>query len=485
MRQGVINQSEKQKSLARRTFRATLISLVMISSEGVAQIEEALPYMDEAALIEEEDAGGPAGDDLPVSQQDFDALLLRPAYYGSRYRGRSVADILAGPSTPGQRVGEGNFMLGPVSAQIYVGFGVEYNSNVTLSSDPIADIALIPAIGLQFLWPLTEYNQISAQVGFEYTEYLIHPDLSSGGPTLEPGTELEFRAKSGDFIFTLYEAPSVARDAGNDPGLSDVVRFGQFQNVAGLTVQWTLNRLLFSLGSERRDFFSITGNFNSLDGNSNSILAGAFYELTPTTTVGLRASGSNTSYYGNALNNYSDVLFAAVAQSRLSTSTNGLFEFGIQGFLFSDNGTQIDQLDTTTQQTDITGTLGGGNYFGPYARVGLTNVLNAYITHALIAGYETSASSVANYSNEISVLYALTWKTNRWLTTSLGAEYRVGKISGEGGGTYNRITPSIEASFKLVKNWSLSLRYSIAAQDSTYGQSYFQQRASVATQYQF
>jgi len=485
MRQGVINQSENSKAFAHRTIYATLICLVMISSDGFAQIEEALPYADDAALIEEEDAGEPAGDDPLMNQQDFDALLMRPAYYGSRYQGSSVADILTGPSAPGQRMGEGNFMLGPVSAQIYAGFGVEYNSNVTLSSEPIADIALIPEIGLQFLWPLTEYNQISAQVGFQYTEYLIHPDLSSGGPTLEPGTEIEFRAKSGDFTFTLYEAPSVERNAGNDPGLSDVARFGQFQNAAGFTVQWNLNRLLFTLGYERLDFFSITGTFNSLNGNSNSVLAGAFYELTPTTSVGLRANASNTSYSGNALNDNSSILVAGVLQTRLSRSTNAFFEGGIQSFVFSDNGTQIDELDSTTQQTNISGTLGGGNFLGPYLRLGVTNVLNAYLSHVLIAGYDTSASSVANYSNSANVSYALNWRTNRWLTMSLAAGYSIGRISGEGGGTYSSITPSIGASFKIFKNWSLSVEYSIAAQDSTYGQSYFQQIATFATQYQF
>ncbi len=481
------------KSENKKGTQAALRFLFFIALAGCplmqqlrAQFEDLGGYADEELMLEEAEPGrtGRPEDDAPL-RQDFNTVLLQPSYYGQGSSRATLASTLVGPSSPGIRSGEGNFMLGPVSAQITAGFGMEYNSNVTLSSDPVADIALVPSIGLNFIWPITQFNVLSATIGFDYSAYLINPDLSSGGPTIEPGSQLEFRARAGDFTFTIYEAPSVSRSTTENPGLADTVRFGQFQNVAGISVQWNLNRLLFTLGYERGDFFSITDTFDQLNGNSNSVVGGALYELTPTVTVGVRGSISSTTYTGDSLNNNVNTLFAGLFEARLSTSTSVLLEAGLQTFTFSDTGSEIDELDTQSRQTNIDGTLGGGDVTSPYLQIGVANVINRYFTHALNAGYLTAAGSVSDFTSGYYVNYALAWRTNRWLTTAVGVSYSHGTVSGEGGGTYNEIEPVIEASLDVFKNWSLTLRYSIAAEDSNYGQSYFQQRIFVGTKYQF
>lgn len=327
----------------------------------------------------------------------------------------------------------GGLRLGAASLTLTAGIQVLYDSNINYSeTNPLADIAVTPRLGLALKWPITRQNELHLQLGIQYRRYLFHPGYSQNTFVIDPGTALEYKVFTGDFVFRIYDAPEILTNPSNDPGIFNTVNFQQLRNTAGISVLHDLNKLTTLVGFERTDFHSLSGTYESNDGRTYTVYGNTFYSLTPTSRIGVRGVVSTRDYTQNILNDYVSTIGGVIFTSQITRFTSYRVEVGMQSASYASNGTPQNNLSFAQRDgfnEDVTGTLGGGNYFLPYFQFGVTSQLTRHIQHGLTFIREAQPSSISNYVERNSVTYDADWKLNRITTLNLGARYTGGAIS--------------------------------------------------------
>ena len=85
--------------------------------------------------------------------------------------------------------------------------------------------------------------------------------------------------------------------------LSNVVDYGRFENAAGISVLWDLNKAVLTFGYDHFTYVSTSDTFSYLDRNAEELNFSAYFALTSTTGAGLEASAVYNYYSQSFLNN--------------------------------------------------------------------------------------------------------------------------------------------------------------------------------------
>lgn len=421
--------------------------------------------------------------------------------------------------------------VGDVYLTMAAGLRVEYNDNVNTSpNDPIGDFIITPEVRFRFYWPYAERNSLDFNLGLKYDYYLQRSDLNEPNFSIDPGTILQFRMFVGDFMFTLYDLPSIQNTPPPDLGVVNVVNFSQLQNTIGLAVTWDLNKLLLNARVERSDSVSLNNEFTSENSTTYNFALEAAYMIAPALQVGARGSVSQTSYQENVMNDFRKYEFGLFAEGRLTNYTTFSFEAGLQRYEYFDTGTQSSTgpvveaqptpvptpaptpdpvtgvvpppapapapvavapsspvvVDQGGDVTNVEATAGGGDFFGPYFRFSLFNRLNRYYDHSLIVALDTQSSAISNFTQVFNVSYQFSWRIHNHVTVfgMLGAEY--GKYSGNDTGSYINLEAALAIQYQLFRDMFLRLEYrffnKIGYEEI---EGYRQNRISFYVEYQF
>ena len=314
-----------------------------------------------------------------------------------------------------------------------LGFGV--NSNINSSpTNPMSDGIVQASYVMDISWQATRRNLLELSLGFNFQHYLKNSQYNNNGLLIDPNTGLNYRLYFNDFVFTLYEYPSITNNGGsNDPGITNSVNFSQLSNSIGLSLIWNPNQLVIMGGFQRQDTLSLTSNaFDSQNSTGYSAYGTVSYNITPTSSSGMRLQGSTTTYSQQILNDSVTTQAGLFIETRTSLYTTVYFEAGLQSGIYTNTGRQTSTVvyqQTNGVNTNVEGTLGGGNYSQPYFNLQISNRLNRYMTHSLTLGRSASGSSVANYQEMYSLSYQLQYRLNRVTTLSMNANYQLGRIS--------------------------------------------------------
>src|SRR5437016_5931149 len=157
-----------------------------------------------------------------------------------------------------------NLLIGPVRFRFSATVGVEYNDNINLSDDGSAvfltpggpvlvrthkeeDVIFRPAVNFDAIWPITQLNTLRLDLGLSYAIYVDHSNANTNGILISPGSQLAFDIFVGDFRINIHDRPSLQQDPIAELALSNVVDYGRFENTAGVSVLWDLNKVLLTL----------------------------------------------------------------------------------------------------------------------------------------------------------------------------------------------------------------------------------------------
>jgi len=320
-----------------------------------------------------------------------------------------------------------------VSMTAALGFGVNNNINSS-PTNPLSDGIVQASYVLGFSWQATRRNQLNLNLGFSLQHYLKYSQYNNNTLLIDPQTGLDYRIYFNDFVLTLYDYPSISNSGGsNDPAITNSVNFSQMNNSIGLSLIWNPNQLVIMGGLQRQDTLSLTSNaFDSQNSTGYSAFGTVSYNITPTTSTGLRLQTSTTTYSQQILNDSVTSQAGLFLQTRPTNYTSVYFEGGLQSGTYSQTGRQTSTIvyqQTNGVNTNVAGTLGGGNYAQPYFNLQISNRFNRYLTQSIRFGRTASGSSVANYQEMYNVSYQLQYRLNRVTTLSMNANYQLGKIS--------------------------------------------------------
>ena len=123
--------------------------------------------------------------------------------------------------------------------------------------------------------PLARYSdQHSApRHGLGYAFYIDHPDRDTNGILLSPGSQIAFDIFIGDFRINFHDRFSLQQDPIDELQLSNVVDYGRFENTAGVSVMWDLNKAVLTLGYDHYTYISTNSDFDISTATPRSLSA--------------------------------------------------------------------------------------------------------------------------------------------------------------------------------------------------------------------
>ncbi len=396
--------------------------------------------------------------------------------------GPSLAQDAVRPSLAGEEAAEArrqdiehipyNLLTGAIKYRISATLGFEYNDNINLAeNNPKSDFIIYPQATINALWPITQLNTLRLDIGLGYAFYLKHSNADTNGVLLTPGSQIALDVFVGDFRINVHDRFSLQQDPISELQLSNVIDYGRFENTAGVSVLWDLNKVVATLGYDHYLYISTNSDLDYLNRNAEILVGSLACNLTNTTWVGIESSFVHDYYDQNVLNNSNAVTAGAFVETQLSQYMKVRVAAGYQMIDFDHTGSVLDSNDADDY----------------YANILISHRLNAYITQTLAAGHETQLGVNSNFITLNYVRHTVTWNIirNTLLTTEVFFE------DGEDSGGFidehlHRYGGAISVGYQFTPHVTLGLRYQFTEKDSNVpGRDYTQNRVSFDGTYSF
>ena len=380
-----------------------------------------------------------------------------------------------------------NLLLGPLRMRVGASVGVEYNDNINYAEvNTQDDVIVTPNLTLDMIWPVTQLNTLRLDLGIGYSFYLDHSSDNTDFLLVAPKSQLAFDIFIGDFRINLHDKMQLQQDPVQEGALSNVVDYGRFENTAGLSILWDLNKLLLQVGYDHYNFVATNSDFDYLNRNAEMVGGSAAFIVNPTVTVGAEGNAVFTRFDNQnggvgVLNDNQDYSVGGFVEMSL---TNNLKIRAAGGYQWID----FDQKFVTF-------------FFGPFAinfpdhknledyyvNGLISHRINAQISQTLSAGHENQLGVNSNYITLNYIRHAVSWNIlrNTLITTEFFFE-----DADESGGVINehfqRIGGAVTLGYQLTPHITLGVRYQGTSKDSdVFLRDYNQNRVSVDGTYSF
>ncbi len=400
-------------------------------------------------------------------------LLLAPA---------SRAQDAVRPSLAGEEAAEArrqsveqipyNLLAGPIRFLFSVTTGIEYNDNINLAEhNKQSDVIIRPQFNIDAIWPVTQLNTLRLDLGLGYAFYLDHPNSNTNGVLIQPGSQLAFDIFIQDFRINFHDRFSLQQDPVQQIQLSNVVDYGRFENTAGVSVLWDLNKAVLTFGYDHYTYVSTTNAFSYLDRNAEELTASAYFAFTSTTGGGLEGSVVYNYYDQSFLNNSVSYSAGPFVETQITNYLKLRVSVGYQFINFDQGGGVSSPNDSNDY----------------YANILLSHRVNASIVETLSAGHESQLGVNSNFVSLNYVRHTATWNIiNRTLLTT-ELFYEDGDDSeGIFAEHIQRFGGAVALGYQFTKHVTLGLRYQYTQKDSNQpDRNYQQNRIALDGTYSF
>jgi len=365
-----------------------------------------------------------------------------------------------------------NLMAGPARFRVSATMGIEYNDNINYAEvNEQEDVILHPQVNLNAIWPITQINTLTLDIGLGYSIYLDHSEANTNGLLISPASQVSFDIFVGDFRINIHDRPSLQQDPIAEPVISNSVDYGRFENTGGISVLWDLNKIVLTLGYDHYTYVSTTEDFDYLNRNAEELMGTAQIAVSSTTSVGIESYAVYNYYGQDVLNNSTDYSIGAFVESQLTNNLRARVAGGYQMINFDNNGTVRDFSDVSDY----------------YVNLLLTHRINNALRQTISAGHENQLGVNSNSIQLNYVRHTITWNIIR--NTLLSTEFFY-EDAQESGGFIDehakRFGGAITLGYQLTPHVTLGLRYQYTQKDSDVPlRDYQQNRVSLDGTYSF
>ena len=377
-----------------------------------------------------------------------------------------------------------NLLVGPVRFRISATAGLEYNDNINYAEiNTEEDFIFRPQANLNILWPITQLNTLRLDLGAGYAFHFDHPEHNTNSILISPGSQLSFDVFVSDFRINFHDRFSLEQDPIGEPGLSNVTDYGRFQNTAGVSVLWDLNKVVLTLGYDHYNFIATNDDFEYLDRNSEILMASISVAATSTTGVGIEGTYVFNRYDLDQLNDSDTFSIGAFVETQLTSYLRLRLAGGYQAISFDDG------------DTIILGFPGSGNFLilsdqadldDYYINLLISHRINAAITHRLALGHESQFGVNSNFVTLNYVRHTATWNIINRTLISTELFYEEADDSGGINEHFNRYGGALALGYQLTRHVTLGARYQYTQKDSDiFLRDYRQNRISIDGTYSF
>jgi hypothetical protein len=380
-----------------------------------------------------------------------------------------------------------NLLVGPVRLRVGATVGVEYNDNINYAEVHTEDDVIVtPNLTLDMIWPVTQLNTLRVDLGVGYSFYLDHSGNNTDYLLVAPKSQIAFDIFVGDFRINLHDKMQLQQDPVQEGALSNVTDYGRFENTAGVSVLWDLNKLLLQVGYDHYNFIATNSDFDYLNRNAEMVGGSAAFIVNPTITVGAEGNAVFTRYDNQSgglgvLNDNEDYSVGGFVEVALTNNLKVRAAGGYQWINFDQNFVTF--------------------FFGPfafnfpdhkdladyYANILISHRFNAQISQTLSAGHENQLGVNSNYITLNYVRHTVSWNILR--NTLVSTEFFFEDAEESGGiinESFQRIGGAVTLGYQLTPHITLGVRYQGTSKDSdVFLRDYNQNRVSVDGTYSF
>src|SRR6266566_413279 len=369
-----------------------------------------------------------------------------------------------------------NLLIGPIRFRVSATLGVEFNDNINLAEvNTQQDVIIRPQVNVNAIWPVTQLNTLRLDLGLSYAIYVQHSNADTNGVLISPGSQLAFDIFVGDFRINIHDRPSLQQDPIAEGALSNVVDYGRFENTAGVSVLWDLNKAVLTLGYDHYNYVSTVSDFDYLNRNAEELSGTLGVNVASNTIVGLESYAVFNYYDENVLNDSTDWAIGGFVETQLTNYLKVRAAAGYQWIDFDNNAVISTQFADSTKLSDY------------YANVLITHRINAAIRQAVSAGHESQLGVNSDYITLNYVRHTVSWNIIR--NTLLSTEFFYEDADDSGGFInehFQRYGGAITVGYQLTPHVTLGLRYQYTQKDSDVVlRDYKQNRVSVDATYSF
>ncbi len=346
-------------------------------------------------------------------------------------------------STPGYY----NLQVGPTFWRFGAALGLGYNDNITLvQNGREGDFEYTPSVTTHLLWPISEIQSLNLTLGAGYSGYVQHSSLNRAFIT--PDSELSFNIYAGDFVINLHDRFSITENSYQDPTVVGSGAYSQFQNAAGISALWDLNKVVVNVGYDHVTTTELAGGESQPDQSSEVFSASAGYTLKPGLVFSLNAGGALVHYSTTSTNTpYTDAPEWDVGASIRDKVTEHLSLSANAGYVVS-----------TPQASGALPSASG--FSGYYANLGITHRVNQFVEYSLSGGRMLNTTLLGgptdSYTANLSAGWTLIHKVSLATSFAYVRGTQVGLVGGE---TFDQYGPQITFGRQLTKKLSGSLGY--------------------------
>lgn len=308
-----------------------------------------------------------------------------------------------------------NLLAGPVRFRFSITTGIEYNDNINLAEvNKESDVIIRPQINVNAIWPVTQLNTLRLDLGLGYAFYIDHPEFNNNAILISPGSQLSFDIFIQDFRINLHDRFSLSDDPVDEIQLSNVVNYGRFENTAGISVLWDLNKAVLTFGYDHYTYISTTDTFSYLDRNAEILSFSAYFALTSTTGGGIESSAVFDYYSQDFLNDSSTFSIGPFIETQITNYLRLRASVGYQFVNFDHSGGISDQSDSSDW----------------YGNISISHRINQYITQTVSAGHESDLGVDSNFVSLNYVRHTATWSIINRVLLATEFFYESGDDSG-------------------------------------------------------
>ena len=389
-----------------------------------------------------------------------------------------------------------NLLLGPVRFRVGASVGLEYNDNVTYAeTNEQDDFIVTPNLTLDMIWPVTQLNTLRLDLGIGYSFYLDHSNYNTNSVLIAPKSQIAFDIFVGDFRINLHDRMQLQQDPIQEGALSNVQDYGRFENTAGVSVLWDLNKILLQVGYDHYNFISTTSAFDYLDRNSDILQGSLAFIVNPTITVGVEGNYIFTRYDQTVLNDNEDYSVGGFVEVALTNNLKVRAAGGYQWIDFDHNF--VTFALPTPIGTILIPVPDHQDLEEYYVNGVIGHRINATLSQTLSGGHENQLGVNSNYITLNYIRHTLTWNLIRNTLLSTEFFYEDAKESGGFAGIFSpvplgtpehfhRIGGAITLGYQLTPHVTLGVRYQGTSKDSNLLlRDYNQNRISVDGTYSF
>jgi hypothetical protein len=354
-----------------------------------------------------------------------------------------------------------NIHVGDLRFQSQARLSAAYTDNVFLSgTDKKDDFIISPEIDLAALLPIGHFNSLRLSVGLGYEWFAKNHTLNSDVPLVNPDSELAFYLLVGDFRikvhdkFTYQQTLAFDEQVANQVrfyNFNDVARFDRFNNFAGTTIDWDLNKVILTGSYDHENFISTTERFEYLNRASELFGLTGNYLLGDRTKTGLEGVGSYNNFDTETILN--DNWRGRVGPFAAVKLPKGIV-------LRAGGGYELARFDSTA---------GPGNNYSDYYLYGRLSQETKWFTHSIGAGHETLPGDNANNLRTTYVRYSISTDVVR--NTTIEGYGSVNFSREFGGGfeeKYDNYVAGCVLGYQFHKYWRAGLAYEFFYKDSEF-----------------